>query len=53
MEEREQTDTQGLNLRFSLEACLKQLLLKLEDAENEGARANRIFLTLNELSIVK
>ena len=53
MEEREQRDTQGLNLRFSLEEYLKQLFLKLEDAGNEGACAKHVFLTLMEDSIVK
>ena len=55
MEVREQRHTQGLNLIFSeaLEACLRQLFLKSEDAGNEGARAKRVFLTLIELSIIK
>ena len=57
MEVREQRDTQGLNLRFCWEACLKQFLLKSdpdsEDAGNKGARAKRVFLTLIELSIIK
>jgi len=50
MEEREQRDTQGLNLRFCLEACLKQSILKSEVAGNEDARAKLVFLTLIELS---